>query len=177
MRALLIAAAITAMPAVCATQPGAGANYGARDPEACKSRREPAKGAPTAEQARHYFACDAEREVAGAVPRASRLYLVSDVVLEVAPASRPFNIRTDTQTDIDPRQAVYNIRGSYKEYQCLQPESNGAGTNPKGRNCNRWDNANASGFCYISTFGDWHCAMTDRDKRKTGTGLPPPGAR
>src|SRR5258706_12797123 len=154
MRALLIAAAITAMPGVCATQPGAGANYGARDPEACKSRKDPAKGAPTAEQARHYFACDSEREVAGAVPRASRLYLVSDVVLEVAPVSRPFNIRTDTQTDIDPRQPVYNIRGSYAEYQCLHPESNGTGTNHKGRNGNRWANATASGVCYVGPLAD-----------------------
>src|SRR5450432_2438368 len=41
---------------------GPGAKYGTREPKTCLSRREPAAGSPSPEQAKRIFICDAEGE-------------------------------------------------------------------------------------------------------------------
>jgi hypothetical protein len=83
---------------------------------------------------------------------------------------------TDTKSAIDPKQPVYDIRGSYAKYQCMTPDSGGGGTYPIGKNCIRRDFANAGGICYKDTFADWHCVFSTGDApRLTPTGLPAPG--
>jgi hypothetical protein len=154
-----------------------GAAFGARDPAICASRKDPGKGAPSAEQARTYFFCDSERMDAGTYGgNGSHLYLVTDVKIDVASRSRPFNPVTDTTSAIDPTQPVYNIRGSYAKYQCMTPGAGGGGTYPIGKNCNRYDLSNAVGMCYKDTFSDWHCVLLSGDLPKvTATGQPAPG--
>ena len=107
-------------------QPHPGAPYGARDPSVCASRKAPVKGAPTIDQAKAYFYCDTELAN-------GYLYLVADVKIEVAPGSRPFNILTDTTGIIDPKQPIYNIRGSYSFYQCVNPANATPGQFPPER--------------------------------------------
>jgi hypothetical protein len=154
-----------------------GAPYGARDPAVCGSRKAPAKGAPTIDQAKAYFFCDSELAVPGTFGgNGGHLYLVSDVKLDVASSSRPFNILTDSTSAIDPAQPVYNIRGSYAKYQCMTPGSGGGGTYPFGKNCNRYDIPKATGMCYKDTFADWHCVFLGGDPPQvTATGQPAPG--
>jgi hypothetical protein len=115
-------------------QRGIGAKYGARDPMTCDSRKQPVHGAPSAEQAKMYFLCDAEHENVRAVEMANSLVLYSEVQLEVAPTPRPFNPRTDWMRDIDPKRPVYNVRGSFAKYQCSRPGSNGPASYPAGKN-------------------------------------------
>ena len=66
---------------------GVGAKFGARDPHTCSSRKEPVKGALTAEQSRQYFICDQERVWTGAT---TFLNLVTDVKVEIG-KGRPLN--------------------------------------------------------------------------------------
>ena len=57
-----------------------GAPFGARDPAACASRKAPAKGAPTVDQAKAYLFCDSELLVAGTFGGSGAyLYLIADV--------------------------------------------------------------------------------------------------
>jgi hypothetical protein len=141
-----------------------GAIFGARDPAVCPSRKAPAKGAPTVDQAKAYFHCDNERvDPAVYASHGSQLWLVSELKLEVAPNSRPFNLTTDSTSDIDPKQPVYNIRGSYAQYQCMTPDAGGGGTYPIGKNCVRRDLSKVEGMCYKNTFADWHCVYQRSD--------------
>jgi hypothetical protein len=142
-----------------------GALFGARDPAVCSARKAPAKGAPTVEQAKAYFRCDTE--LLNGI-----LYLVTDVKIEVAPSARPFNILTDTTGIIDPKQPVYNIRGSFTKFNCMNPAAGSGwpppdGQWPIGKNCSRTDILNATGMCYKDSFTDWHCVMN-------GLGAPGP---
>ena len=137
-------------------QSGIGAKFGARDPRICKSQKEPARGAPTADQLKEYFICESEK-TAGDSGSAQLLYLVSNVTLEVA-KGRPFNMLTDSWTDIDPSQTVYPVRGGFTGWQCSRLGSiNG---NP-GKNCTKTEQPHASGMCFKTTFSDWHCKMLD----------------
>ena len=150
-----------------------GAAYGARDPEVCTSGKNPVKGGPTAEQARAYVQCG----VSGESETGQTLWLMGELKIEVAPNARPFNYYSDSTGDIDPKQPVYDLRGSYVSYQCFHP---GQGY-PAGKNCVRYDaGANAplraTGFCYKDTFADWHCKIKPIDVlRPVATGQPPPG--
>jgi hypothetical protein len=160
--ALLMAFAGTSLWA----QSHPGAEFGARDPAVCASRKSPAKGAPTVDQAKTYFSCDSE----GFTPfvfggSGAKLYLVTEVKIEVASSPRPFNILTDVDSAIDPKQPVYNIRGSYAGYWCKTPGAGGGGSYPIGKNCTRSAYSNAGGMCYKDTFADWHCILS--------TGPPP----
>jgi hypothetical protein len=153
-----------------------GAPFGARDPHVCASRKDPAKGGPTADQAKAYFLCDSEILVRFGGNR-SYLYLVAELKIEVAPNARPFNIVTDTGSNgaIDPQQPVYNIRGTYAYYQCVTPDSGGGGTYPIGKNCTRQDITKMSGLCYKDTFADWHCGTQSFNHAGEGTpGQPAP---
>lgn len=143
-----------------------GAAFGARDPAVCASRKAPVKGAPTVEQADAYFRCDNEL-VNG------YLYLVTEVKIELSPSARAFNILTDSTGIIDPKQPIYNIRGNYAAYQCVNPASATPGQFPAGKNCNRSDVSNATGMCYKDTFADWHCVMAGQRSWPAPNQAPP----
>jgi len=134
-----------------------GARFGSRDPRTCASRSD----ALTAETARQYFICDQEFTVG---PNASgeSIYLVADVTVQLG-RPRPFDVLTDTfgfaQTNaIDPSQKVVPIRGSFNAYVCGKL---GQINSAPGSNCNLTTNPHATGLCFVNSFGDWHCTMTD----------------
>ena len=177
MKAQTMAALFLALTAAGAwAQSHPGAPYGARDPAVCASTKDPVKGAPTAEQAKAYFLCGmtGEKETGG------YLYLISDLKIDVAASSRPYLAWTDSTPDIDPKQPVYSIRGSYAIYQCMHPGQGGGDSYPFGKNCNRTDaggNAplRATGICYKDAFADWHCFMHATDVPHETPGQPAPG--
>ncbi len=131
-----------------------GGRYGTREPKVCESRSEPAKGPISAQQAREYFICDTEGL------RATSMVLVTNVKIEVA-QGRKYNAQTDSRhASIDQAQPVFDIRGSYRHYDCYAP---GAADNAFARthNCSAFDELSAQGLCFKNTFGDWHCVMYD----------------
>lgn len=133
---------------------GPGSRYGTREPKTCASRKEPADGAPSTAQAAKYLICEMEGEgVAGVA-------LVTHVRIEVAPG-RGFNYNTDSgHAGIDPKQIVYDIRGSYTHYECRHASAGESGF-ARTHNCSAFDEPAAQGLCFKNTFGDWHCAMHD----------------
>jgi len=99
------------------------------------------------------------------------LHLVDNVKVQVG-SGRPFKARTDVNSEIDPSQPVYPIRGSYVRYACdvphLWPATNTSpAQNTAGKNCRLTDQPHASGSCFRTTFGDWHCFMKDYDNTTT----------
>jgi hypothetical protein len=176
MRTFSFAAFILIYAHTCLAQPGSGARFGARDPHTCGSRKEPARGAPTAAQLTQYFICDNEF-FQPASATGPLLYLIDNAKVEVG-KGRPFSIVTDAYTDVDPSQTVYPIRGSYTQYQCSVPQPPSAPFNaPKaGKNCFKYEAPAATGICYKSTFGEWHCKMccTGSSSGKGGVELFPP---
>jgi hypothetical protein len=132
------------------TGTGIGAQYGAREPATCKSRTAPPAGAI----ARQYLLCDME-----GVDGFGNLLLLTDVTVQAA-SPRTFNYNQDSgRSQIDVRAPVYDLRGSFKEYQCGKPTV-GGGAYTATHNCNLYDQPQAAGSCYRDTFGDWHCLMT-----------------
>ncbi|HEY1757120.1 MAG TPA: hypothetical protein VGG72_17225 [Bryobacteraceae bacterium] len=133
-----------------------GAKFGTREPSTCASR----KGPINAPNAKQYFHCDNE----GVFSR-DYLYLVTDVVIQVA-NPRPFNMGLDAGASaIDKSAQVYDIRGSYTQYQCAA-QSTMANAFANSHNCNKYVNTAAQGSCFRDTFGDWHCSMA----AKAGSG-------
>ncbi len=99
---------------------------------------------------------------------------MSDVKVQVAPKGRLFNIRTDSFPQVDPSKPIYDIRGSYRSWQCSSKHSLEWDNHP-GSNCNYGDQPNATGECYADTFGDWHCKMLDINHvSSTVWHVPPP---
>ena len=138
-----------------------GADYGATGPRKCSTRKVPAgNGPPSNDTIAKYVICGAEGVTA------SNLYLVDNVVVsEVAPG-RPYNPNEDiNMSNIDINKPVYAIKGSLRGYQCSQITKPGGydmgDAYKKGSNCNRTTQPNASGLCYVDTFGDWYCSMVD----------------
>lgn len=158
----LLAVFITTMPAAIYAE-GQGAKFGARDSRTCKSTKEPARGAPSAEQARQYIICSSEHV------SSNSLFLVENVKVEVG-KGRPFNIHNDLMTDADSTLPVFPIRGSRTVYMC-NPISDILKN--KGKNCLVIDEPKSTGVCYKTTFGDWTCHMQDLDGSKKH-GQPPP---
>jgi hypothetical protein len=144
---------------------GLGAQYGTRDPATCANR----KLAITAETAKKLLACDSEGELTR-----DELYLITDEVVQVG-APRAFNYRQDSiATAIDAKQPVYDIRGSYTQYQCsrLSAELNDYA---KTHNCFKYPAAPGGvGRCYTDTFGDKHCQMTGGGPTQLKDQMPPP---
>jgi hypothetical protein len=132
------------------SQQEAGAAFGAREPRACPPRK--FAGAPTAEQARALFICDLEKYNVGH----GYLYLASDVVVEIG-KSRPYSRSDSGPTDIDVSARVYPIQGNFTTYQCSRRDAM-LGQDPN-RNCLVTVFSQATGTCYTSTFGEWHCGM------------------
>ena len=151
-----------------------GAGYGTREPTTCATRTVPTHGAPSAEQARQYFICDAERRLA------INLSLVTNVKVQVAAVAHPVAqvmILKTAVPDIDPNQPVWDIRGSFTQYQCSRTAS-WENAFARTHNCTVTDMPTVSGFCYKNTFGDWHCGMTDPAFTNVNTRqhmLPPEG--
>ena len=138
-------------------QESVGKKFGSRDPRTCASR----KGALTAAKAKQYFICDQEY---ASPPNASgeSITLVSDVTVQLG-NPRPYNANMDstgfeTSNSIDPSQQVVPIQGSFNEYVCGKIGQINA---PAGSNCNLTTNPHSKGMCFKSSFGDWHCMMTD----------------
>ena len=147
-----------------------GAKYGTREPKTCAIRTAPPKGAPSADQARQYFICDAEHELS------SHLFLVANVKVQVAPASHPAS-RSILGGDLDPTQPIWDISGSFTQYQCSQaaPSDNAYS---RTHNCSLNDMPTATGYCYKSTSGEWHCEMSDMAHLTANTQpnqMPPAG--
>lgn len=145
-----------------------GAPYGSRDPVTCASRKAPASGAPSPAQVAQYVQCDPE---GGEGVRGHFIHLMTSVKAEIG-AGRAFSPIADRMTDIDVRQPVYPIRGSYNWYQC----GNVRGGAPAGANCGLYVESNATGKCYKTTFGDWRCIMNDATAVAKGPkfGVAPP---
>jgi hypothetical protein len=148
-------------------QPGAGKPYDTRDPVSCKSKKEPAKGAPTGRQLREYVLCTNEKVGGGYIG------LFQNLTVEIG-KSRPYSAWSDSgNTSIDNSQPVYPIRGIYDLYSCRPPGSMGF---PAGKNCNLRKNTDFIGICFKTTFNDWSCPVQSQGDGLAGvvTGVPPP---
>jgi len=166
----------TETAAALARQPrgnGVGAKYGARDPRTCSSRTAPAHGAPSAEQARQYVICELEQG-----DGRSPLLLVTNVKVQVAAVSHPPNqfVQESAAATIDPREPVWDLRGSFTSYRCDSLSSLMAG-NDFARTHNCWviEQPVATGYCFKDTFGDWHCGMMGTSTNWRTNVLPPAG--
>jgi hypothetical protein len=161
-------------------QKGVGSRFETRDPYSCGSRKEPAKGGPSPEQAKQYFVCEDEHVVKGGTPENDQLWLDTNVTVEVG-RGRPFNIGTDSGcalcTEIDPAQPVYPIRGTYTQWACGSLHPCCTVGVARGANCARAENPVAKGMCFKTTFGDWHCVMSgsgllDLNRKQSGPMQP-----
>ena len=150
-----------------------GAKYGTRDPRACGDRTAPAHGAPSAEQATKYVICELEQGD-GRRP----LLLVTNVKVQVASVSHPPNqlIKELIAARMDPREPIWDIRGSFTSYRCDALGSLIA-QNDFARTHNCWvsDQPTATGYCYKDTFGDWHCGLLGSLINWRTNVLPPEG--
>jgi hypothetical protein len=148
-----------------------GAKYGTRDPRTCSSRTAPIRGAPTADQAAQYVVCEMEQGDGG-----NPLSLVTNVKVQVASVSHAPTQLINTPSDIDPRQPVWDLRGSFTSYSCASLGSLLASNDfARTHNCNAGDAPNATGYCYKNTFGDWHCALFGAPANERTHVLPPAG--
>jgi hypothetical protein len=138
---------------------GIGAQYGVREPTACKSRNTPPGNASTAKQ---YVLCDTE-----GFDGVQNVYILSDVNVQVAPPRAFIYTRDSGDKQIDVKAPVYDIRGSFKEYQCGKPRTAG-GAYVATHNCILYDQPQAAGSCFRDTFGDWHCSLTGSRLASTG---------
>jgi len=101
------------------------------------------------------------------------LYLITNVKVQVAKTPRPYDVRNDSADQIDVTKPVYNIRGSYRKYAC-SPKTSYLGEQFPGNNCSYADQTNASGLCWITSFGEWRCRMIDAMHLKNSVDHAPP---
>ncbi len=150
-----------------AVQGPVGARYGTRDPTPCpSSRKEPVNGPISVKQATLYFTCSREKEDEG-------LYLIENLTLQVGKGRPPTAIEIAYLDDLDHDSLVYPIRGSFRDYHCYTQRSS------PGRNCSTWDEPEAEGKCYRTSFGDWTCSMVDNQHLlyNQRENVPPPPLR
>jgi len=150
---------------------GIGAGFGTRDPVTCPSTREPVSGPISVEQATQYFMCSREGTQSGP------LVLVENLTLAVG-KGRPANY--GDESDIDRHSLVYPIRGSFTVYTCYTPNpSPYPYLNNIGRNCETYDEPQAAGKCYRTSFDDWRCSMVDAEHLlyNSHEKVPPPPLR
>ena len=141
---------VESAPAPASMEMSVGARYGTRDPRTCNRRPEHF----TIQDAKAVFTCDAEHEFDG------KLYLVSDVSLEVA-GPRVFDPTLDAKkVNIDHAQLVVEIRATYNNFRC-EPLPASHFDNPNNRNCSEFHAKTAPGACFKSTAGEWHCMISD----------------
>ena len=117
-------------------------------------------------QARQYVICDQE----SADPRSISLVTSLRVQVASAPLVRNQLLAVTHPADLDPNQPVWNIRGSFTQYQCAQFASmTTMNAYSHTHNCTATDLPEAAGLCYKSTFGEWHCVMSDPAHAAIGT--------
>jgi len=150
-------------------QAGIGATYGSREPVTCQSKKEPARGAPSPQQAAMYWRCEKEGTRSGSD---INLYLYENVKLDVG-KGRPFQASDQFSNDVDPSQLIYPVRGTMDMYQCADPKRS---TPPSpGHNCSFTAGNPLTGACYKTAFGDWRCDLGyDYDWHKTVRNVPGP---
>jgi hypothetical protein len=138
---------------------GIGAQYGTREPTTCKSRTTAPTSAAVAKQ---YVLCGME-----GFDGIQVMNILSDVNVQVG-GQRAFNYARDAaDNQVDVKAQVIDIRGSYKQYSCTKPVTNG-GAYLETHNCVLFDQPVATGSCYKDTFGDWHCSLTGNRLGSTG---------
>jgi hypothetical protein len=149
-----------------------GAAYGTRDPRTCANRTAPAHGAPSAEQAKQYVICELEQGD-GKNP----LSLITDVKVQVASVSHAPNqlVKEITAARMDPREPVWDIRGSFTIYRCFSLGTVAPNDFARTHNCWVSEQPAATGYCYKDTFGDWHCGMLGGAVNWRPNALPPDG--
>jgi hypothetical protein len=148
-------------------QTGLGKHYDTRDPFVCKSKKEPAKGAPSASQAKDLVLCTNEKAAGGYIG------LFQNMQVEIG-TSRPYSAWSDSgNSSIDNSQPVYPIRGSAEFYSCRPPGSMGS---PAGQNCQVTKGYTFKGTCFKTTFGDWSCPIQGTSEPFAGiqSNMPPP---
>jgi hypothetical protein len=131
-----------------------GANaYGARNPHTCGPVR---AGGLTPAVAVQAFICGSEHE------SGHQLWLVENVSVRiVGPTRYDPHIQTGF-TNLDVSVPPYAITGSYVQYQCDHQEAD-----PKAygynydRNCARYVERNAKGYCWKNRAAAWSCVMND----------------
>jgi len=163
---LASASTLTVLLTPAAEAAGLGAKYGTREPTSCTEMTAPANGALSAAQATQYLKCTTELE------SGQQLYLLEDVIVQVATKGRPYNPHNDSMPEIDTDQPIYAIRGSFVRYQCSRPDADIMQN--VGRNCSSVDQPNAAGNCWKTTFGDWRCTMNDLNVYRMTPGQAPP---
>jgi len=151
-------------------QQSVGATYGSREPRTCASMKSPVKGVLSAEQARQYLQCNREGVTS------NMLYLWENVKVEVGKGTPYRELSLSSRpSNGDPEGSVYQIRGSYKQYQCSHLINSAVtGTNNTGKNCNVYDQPKATGTCYRDNFGEWQCNMSDLSGPRAITDQPAP---
>jgi hypothetical protein len=145
---------------------GLGAQYGTRNPTICANR----KVSITAATAKMLVQCEKEGLLG------DTLYLITDAVVQVG-RPRAFIYNQDSAaTAIDAKQPVYDIRGSYTQYQCA-PLSEKPNAFAKTHNCFKYPAAPGGyGRCYTDTSGDKRCVMTGGGPTQLKDQMPPPAS-
>ena len=126
-----------------------GARFGTREPRTCQER----KIAISKEVAEELLVCEFEHEQDG------QLSLVSDLTVQLASPSRPFDaVRDSKRPDIDPQQPVYDLRAAYNHFQC-RPIDSKYGDFPGTRNCSIAAVTDAVGACFLNPAKEWRCMV------------------
>jgi hypothetical protein len=146
--------------------PASLAVYSARPPATCPSMAEPANGKPTTVLAVQYVKCTMEGIGDG------HLFLLENVV--VREIGEPVTLDAISYDNLDVSKPAYPIKGSLLRYACERENRNMAwGRAVPGKNCATYEEANASGYCYRLTSGNWACSMSDLIQRMTPLVAPP----
>lgn len=145
-------------------------NGNIRRPQTCPSRKAPTSGAPSVEQAKKYFTCHAELEHKG------NFVLIDDLTMQISPRARRYNSSTDGEYNLNhrlnrplglsPERPVYDIQGSYTNYECRSIKTT----------CRVERFTDSRGVCFQNNFGDWHCTMVGSPER-IGEKAPPSANR
>jgi hypothetical protein len=126
--------------------------YGTRDPRVCAKAASTSKTISAAEAAAS-VSCNGEYELGN-----QSLFLLEDVkVTFIGKGQRPNPNAVSYPTLPDLSSLAYPIQGSFKKYQCGEPD-----LSPPGKSCRLYVHANAKGECYKDTFQQWHCGMSDQ---------------
>jgi hypothetical protein len=120
-----------------------------RLPRKCASVTKP----PSAAQAVVLAQCS--MEMLDGTMGGGNLYLAQDIKLQMG-SPRAFIYATDAALEgVDSEAKITPLRGSYTSYFC-SPANNMA---PAGHNCMKGVAADANGWCWRTTFGDYKCAL------------------